>query len=223
MARPGHDPEMSEPPLRRRSGCLGCLPGLAMLLVVVTVGLLVGDAIFFPWIHTVGGKVRLLPLWQGVADVDGPGGRYRLYVWFSPTSEKQHVLPATAVEGGGYVCTPRGQRYDLRISGGARGQVWRTMDGHEFHLFLEHRPLNAQFVESSLQRPRLTLRGRWDGPNLAMNDTGSFRNGFHGDGTLIPRAPYAHPETPALPVALTETAWWPNAACPGPGPEPPGA
>ena len=57
---------------------------------------------------------------------------------FYPTPQGQTVRAVTAVTGSGVLCTPRGERIGLQVSGGAKGNVWRHMDGHEFHLTAAH-------------------------------------------------------------------------------------
>jgi hypothetical protein len=214
---------MNDPAQRPRprrgclSGCLwGLLRGLVLLLVLGTVLIVAIDAAFAPWIYVVGGKFRPLPSWFGEGDAEGPGGRYALYVWFSPTPSGSHVLPSTDVLGGGYVCTPRGERISLRVTGGASGKIWRDMDGHEFGLSAYHRPVFWSFTNSSNWRPRLTLRGRWVGPNLVMSDEGGFAHAFLPDGSVNTQTASWYPKSAGVPITLTEVGWSWGYSCPRP-------
>ena len=199
---------------RRRKG-LGCLPGLALLLVLAAVGMMALDLVFYPWIYVVGGRVRPLPVWQGVGEAQGPGGAYRLFVWFSPTKEGTSVMPVTSIDGAGYLCTPAGERIGLRIGGGASGQVWKNMDGHEFHLYLQRPRSAAEQFNGRYSSPSFTLRGRWDGPDLALDDRAGLARTFSPDGTLRARPGDWNPRATPAPLRLTERAWWPwGAKCP---------
>lgn len=184
-----------------------------MLLALLVLGLIGFNALLYPWIFTVGGKVRFLPLWQGVARVGGPGGTYRIAIWFSPSSQGSSVLPSTAIAGSGVICTPKGERYSLKITGGASGSVWRDMNGHEFHLYAVHRPFGYSLSGKDVSRPRLSFYGRWVGPDLAMNDRGALNHAFRADGSLDEGAIYGHSDANAVPVTFRETRWWPGSPC----------
>ncbi len=196
------------PPSRPPRKGLGCLSGLLALAVGVCVAIMAFDAVFDPWIYTVGGRLRLLPVWQGSGVTVGPGGDYRLYVLFYPTTAKQTVQAVTAVEGHGVLCTPSGQRIGLLVSGGAKGNVWRRMDGHEFHLTAAG-PAKAS-IDPQIRRPRLYLTGAWAGPDLALYDNASLNHFFRPDGSLDPKAGFGHPTENGTYFLLHEGAWWPG-------------
>lgn len=204
---------MTEPSSRPRR--LGCIPGLLLLAVAGLVAVLAFDAAFYPWIYTVGGRFRPLPVWQGVGSAPGPGGQYQLRVLFYPTRPGQTVQPVTAVEGNGVLCAPRGERIGLQVSGGAKGNVWRHMDGHEFHLTAAH-PAKTS-IDPQIRRPRLYLTGRWAGPGLVLDDNASLAHFFRPDGSLDDKAGYWHPTENGVTFILRETRWWPGAVrCPSP-------
>jgi hypothetical protein len=188
-----------------------------MLLLFFVLGFLVVmaiDLVFQPWIYVVGGRVRLFPVWAGSGVVQAPGGSYRIYLWFSPSPKSSHILPGASIEGGGWVCTPRGERYSLRVTGGASGKIWKDMDGHGFEIYAYHRPFGWQYRRED-RRPRLSFSGQWVGPNLVMNDEGSIVRAFQPDGTLksyrdsLPKAGGM-----VLPLVLTETKWRFGVDCP---------
>jgi hypothetical protein len=169
----------------------------------------------YPWIYVVGGKHRFVPLWSGVGTADGPGGRYRIYVSFSPSSGSSRILPSTSIRGTGYICAPDGERYSAQVRGGASGKVWSRMDGHAFALEVYHRPIGWSFSGNYQDwRPRLQFNGAWSGPNLQMSDNGSLRHAFLADGSLNAKSTSWHDKTDAVPVTFVETGWWLPQSCP---------
>ena len=197
---------MSDAAPPRRRG-LGCLPSLVLLLVGgLAMGVLV-LSIIGPWIYTVGGRTRLLPLWEGVGQAEGPGGTYTLFIWFSPAPYGSRILPNTAVQGYSTLCTPRGERLNLKLYGGAPGRAWfRMEDGHPFGLRLfRRRP--AISTSSMIAPPRLQFTGRWQGPDLVMDDEGSFAHAFTPDGSVITTGAKWHPRTSTVPITFHERSW----------------
>ena len=196
---------MNEDRPRARKRGIGCLPGLALIALASVVGFILIELAFQPWIFVVGGRVRLWPVWEGDGVVQTPIGPYRIHVWFSPTPSGSRILPSTSVRGSGYVCTPLGEKYSLRVTGGAPGRIWKDMDGHAFRLSAYHRPISWF---NNDRRPRLSFSGQWVGPNLVMSDDGSIAHAFLPNGTLSADTSTWHPKTGALPITLTETTSW---------------
>lgn len=189
-------------------GKLGCLTQLVLLLGFGLVVAAIVVTIMGPWILTVGGRHRLLPVWEGVGDAQGPGGTYRLYVWFSPSRAYQRILPEAAVQGYSVLCTPRGERFNLKLYGGAPGRLWLKMDeGHEFNMRVFRRSRLSLSTNSTVAPPRLQFAGHWRGSDLVMDDQGSFSHAFNPDGTLNPDAPNWHPKTGDVSVTFTEQYW----------------
>ncbi len=212
---PAPKPAFPTTPRRRaRGGCLGCLPqlvGLVVLGLAVVIGV---EWLTNPWIYSVGGRHRWLPLWQGVGEAQGPGGRYRVWIWFSPSNKSSHVLPSTSIDGSGVVCTPAGKKIDLHITGGASGVVYSNMDGHAFRVEGDHRPFLWTFTGA--EPPRLAFSGRWVGDTLVMTDENSLAAAFLPNGEVNPKpAPWHAPEG-GVPISFTERDWWWNPPCGGP-------
>jgi hypothetical protein len=195
------------PPRRRRRG-LGCLPSLALLAVFGLALWIAAETIMGPWIYTVGGRHRWLPMWEGVGDAQGPGGLYRLYVWFAPSPAGQRIIAETAVRGGATLCTPRGERINLRLRGGAQGHQWLNLDGPFSLEVWRRRAFGNLTSNTTVGPPEVHFDGRWEGPNLVMTDTGGFAHAFNPDGTVNEKAPHWHPKTAAVPVTFTETGFW---------------
>jgi len=129
-------------------------------------------------------------------------------VWFSPRPNGSRVLPGVSILGSGYVCTPRGEVYQLRVTGGAAGRIWNDMDGHSFRLAAYHRAVLWNFSNYETWRPRLSFSGQWVGPDLVMTDDGSLAHAFRPDGSLNDAARGTwHPKTGAAPITFKETGW----------------
>ena len=185
-------------PGRTRIGCLG---QLILLGLLVGVGVIALMAVTNPWIFTVGGRFRLLPFWEGVGDIQGPGGTYRIFVFFHPDNARSRVLPLTSVSGSGWVCAPSGHSYPVLVGGGTHEVVWRDMDGKPFTLYMYQRhPGSTVHVP-----PKLDFAGRWVNANLVMDDKGTTMSAFLPDGSLNDR-PGAPGPTRA--VTFVETRWW---------------
>src|SRR5450631_298264 len=184
---------MGDVAARPRKQRLGCLPSVALLALAIG-----------PWIYVVGGHTRLLPVWAGVGEVAAPAGRYKIYIWFSPSSASSRILPSASVSGSASVCTPQGQHYRFKLSGGASGRIWKDMDGHEFHLYARYRPLLWSLNQEP--QPFLEFSGRWVGDNLVMADDATVAHTFLPYVRLNVDWSRWHPKTGALPVTFAETS-----------------
>jgi hypothetical protein len=191
---------------------MGCLPGLFVLLVLGPLLIAGVDLLFAPWIYSVGGRTRLLPVWAGMGTADTPVGRYQIHIWFSPTPSGSHVLASTSISGSAYLCTPGGKRYTLRVTGGTSGRIWKAMDGHSFHLSAYHRPFFAGVAGD--HRPRLSFSGAWAQDSLEMDDEGTLAQAFLASGDLSPAQGGAHLKEKAVPITFVETSWWLFGSCP---------
>lgn len=187
-------------------GRIGCVAQLVLLGLVAGVGFIALMGVTNPWIFTVGGRLRLLPFWEGVGEIQGPGGTYRIFVSFQPRQASSRVLPSTSVGGSGWVCAPSGRSYRVFVRGGAHEVVWRDMDDKPFALYAYRRHAG------SMQHlpPKLDFVGRWVGPNLVMQDKGTTAAAFLSDGSLNPRP--AAPG-PARDITFVEKRWWFGRPC----------
>ena len=193
-------------PRRTRRG-LGCLPTLALLALAIAAVMWLAASVMGPWVYTVGGRHRWLPIWEGVGDVAGPGGTYRLYVWFAPWRSRTRYRPEAAVEGYSTLCTPRGERFNLTLRGGAPSRPWLHMDDQPFHFRVWRRPPGGGVTADLVGPPRLEFAGRWQGPNLVMDDQGSVGRAFNPDATLNPRALRWETRAQAVAVTFAEQNW----------------
>jgi len=166
------------------------------------------DFVFAPWAFYFGGSRHLIPVWQGIGRMRGPAGDYVLYVWFAPTpGGRTFNLPA--VRGWGYLCTPRGERLELRLSGGMTQKTGIDSNGKEMRLELYRRPWYWGLTGTWDRRPRLELRGPWRNPNLELDDGGSLSRAFVADGTVYTGPARNQPRAGEhVTVVLHETSSW---------------
>jgi hypothetical protein len=192
-------------PPRTRQGCIGSLVRLVLVVAVVGAVMLGVQWVLAPWAFSLGGTFRPIPLWQGVARVRASSGDYVLYLSMSPSPGGRSRLPNFG--GWGSLCTPRGERFPLRFTASMLERPSRDTNGMEMHIDMYHRPASAWTGQWD-RRPRLSLRGRWQNPDLVMSDGGSLSVAFLPDGRLydgpVSQQPYAR-ET--LPVVIRELAW----------------
>jgi hypothetical protein len=165
------------------------------------------DLAFAPWIYRIGGRVRWVPIWAGSGVVRAPWGPYTVSLSFSPRPGGSHT-PGAGIEGSGWVCTPQGQRYSLRVTGGAAGRIWSNMEGHTLRISAYYKPFGWQ-VRREDYRPSLSFVGHWVGPNLEMNDDGSIAAAFNPDGTLKTYRESLHTNRKGLvlPIVLNDADW----------------
>jgi hypothetical protein len=192
---------MSTLPTPRRTGH----PWLRLLVVLVIVGavLLGGTALFQPWAFYMGGRFHLLPYWQGWGRLhsNSAGGDYAVYVYFYP--QIRRYSGPRHVAGTAMLCTPRGEKFSLRL-GGDFGQA----DGHDLNgksasFYMSNRTAQRIFSVSSAQ-PKLELRGRWNNPDLALDDHGSIARSFDHNATLFPDGKNRPYMSEVSPVTLQE-------------------
>ena len=186
---------------RPQRGCLiGLLRSLPGILVLGALMVLVIPAVFTPWAYFLGGHFHILPLWQGWGRMHSPAGDYVVYVQMQPARRGSWGMPAS-VSGSGSVCTPRGESFNLRVSGGfLRRRIGVDTDGEPFTLGLAQ-PLN--FLNTNQDsRLKFTLQGAWHNPDLVVDDRGSIARAFNPDGTVYAGDPHKRPE-PGAPLQVT--------------------
>ncbi|MGE5321681.1 MAG: hypothetical protein ACM3SW_02385 [Actinomycetota bacterium] len=173
---------------------------LLILLAIVGVGL---PALLTPWGFFMGGSFHVIPMWQGVGRMHSSkaGGDYVLYLWFSPKVGR--TLGPRHVTGNGFLCTPRGEKFYLSVGGDFQKDMWLDSNGKTARFYMDNRSAKSQF--SGDRRPYLELRGKWNNPDLVMDDHGSIARSFEPNGTLYtghsPSRPYM---AEVVPVTLHE-------------------
>jgi len=194
------------PRRRRRFGCVGCLTQSVLLFVVAGLAILGAQRIFVPWAFRLGGTFRPIAIWQGVAHLHAASGDYVLSVWLTPSSGSR-LSNFPTFGGGAYLCTPRGEGIPLRMYAVIPEHVSGETNGKPMRIELHHRSWfgSTSGVDG---RPRLTFHGRWQDPDLVMDDGGTLSTAFLPDGRLYdgPAARQPH-ATQTLSVVFHEVPW----------------
>jgi hypothetical protein len=190
----------------RRLGGLGCLGQLALLAVLGVAFVCAVDFVFAPWSYYLGGRMHVLPFWEGIGRMHSASGDYVLYVSLSPTPSGTSLhLPS--VTGFGYLCTPKQERIVLRLGGGFHEKVGMDTDGKRMGFYLHRRPAWTWFGTWD-PRPRLELQGQWNHADLELDDGGSLSRAFFPDGTLYTGPARNQPrERERVSLVLRETPW----------------
>ena len=177
---------MQTVPRAKKRG-LGCFSGIFVLFVVGSVAVLGFDALFAPWSFYLGGTFHIIPYWQGWGRMHTKSsGDYLLFVRLTgPGSAKYHAY----MRGDGELCTPRGERIYMRMGANMDKHVGTDLEGQPVWIYMYHRP---RFWGNPDRRPSLDFHGKWQNPDIVMNDGGTLLTEFTPDGTL-----YAGAKRPA--------------------------
>lgn len=193
-------------PRRRVSGCLaGCFTQVLGALLLGLVVLLVVYVIVAPWGFYLGGTFHAWPYWQGVGTMYGPGGDYAVYIIMYPStrgSGSAYHLGGPGVNGSANVCSPHGEKYNLRLTGGFSNRLgFRQTDtnGQPVGITL-HERLNFLSTNANT-RLSLYFHGTWQNPNLVVDDKGTLSRAFNSDGSWTPTD--RSKRVPGEPVSLT--------------------
>jgi hypothetical protein len=211
----------SAPARRARRGCAGCLGRFVLMLaaglVAGTVLIAAIDWLFAPWSFYLGGTTHVLPVWQGLARVHASSGDYTLYLWMSPArGGRTFNLPTFT--GWAALCTPRGERFPLRLRANMFEHPGTDTNGKEMRIELYRSPWYGSWTGVWDHRPQLTFRGRWQDADLVTNDGGSLSVAFLPDGRLydgpLRTQPRARETLPVVIHGVPWTAWFPDCRVP---------
>jgi hypothetical protein len=175
---------MTTLPVQRQSR-IGCLTRLLLVFLLVGAVFMGGTALFAPWAFYMGGRFRLVPMWQGVGRLhsNSGGGDYAFYVWFWPDHGKFRQL--VYVQGRALVCTPRGERFNLTLGGTFAKPDSRDLNGRTASFYMFNRTAK-HILSGASARPELKLRGKWNNPDLVLDDDSSIQRNFDHDANLYP-------------------------------------
>jgi hypothetical protein len=135
-------------------------------------------AIVAPWGFYMGGHFHIIPQWTGWGEMHSKlAGDYAVLVTFSPKTGRG--LGLTHVSGNGWLCTPRGERFSLRLAGDFQNPHGTDLQGMTAHLYM-----NNYSSFSGSTAPSLDFRGKWNNPDLELNDGGSLNRAFDPGGAL---------------------------------------
>ena len=164
----------------RKLGCLGQLIFLVVILAVVGLGL---PALLTPWGFYMGGRFHLIPAWQGWGRMHSntAGGDYVIQVSFYPKIDR--YSGPRHVRGNAWLCTPRGEKFTLRLGGDFEKDLRLDTNGKTASFYMNNYNFKSNF--NGQTRPDLELRGKWVNPDLVLDDHGSLGRNFEADGTLF--------------------------------------
>jgi hypothetical protein len=138
--------------------------------------------VFTPWGFFMGGRFRLYPRWQGWGRLhSSTAGDFVLFVSIVPGRSARRSGPRVA--GNAVLCTPRGERFDLGVGGEFEKHFGLDFQGRTVELDMR----SSSFVDRQLGRdlrPKIKLFGRWNNPDLVMDDHGTLARAFEPDGSL---------------------------------------
>lgn len=168
---------------RRRTGCLGCLFQVLLILAAGFVLVVAITAVFAPWGFFMGGSFHVIPYWQGWGTLQTRAGKYVVYVSFEPSPSGTKIMPHPSVRGNGYLCSPKGEIFPMHLGGGMRRGIGTNLDGEGIGLYMNYWPAFFGSFTAN-HRPSIELRGQWKNPNIVMDDHGSISRAFNADGTV---------------------------------------
>jgi len=192
---------------RTRLGCgLGCLTQTLLVFALTAAVMVAAQWVFASWAFFLGGHFHPIPVWQGIARTHAPSGDFVVYVWFTPSGHSR-VSNLTTFTGGGTVCSPRGERFSLTLYAVVTEHHGRDTNGAPVRIEMHRRPWYS-IIGTWHHRPRLKLSGRWQNPDLVMNDDGTLSQAFLPDGRLYDGPPSRQPAArESLPLVFHETPW----------------
>ena len=165
-------------PRKSRPGCLvQVLAALALGVVLI----LAINAVFAPWSFYMGGHFHIIPNWTGWGRMHSNlAGDYILYVNISPTSGGRTGRAVPHISGQGYLCTPRGEQYKLRVGGDFEKASGTDLQGKKAYIYA-----HTYSTFSSSTAPSLEFHGKWNNPDLVLDDHGSITRAFDPGGVLV--------------------------------------
>jgi hypothetical protein len=174
-------PEMGA---RRKDGCLFTLFKLTLVMGLVGAVMLATLGVFAPWAFYLGGHFHWLPMWRGVARMhsNAAGGDYVLSVFMWPTPGGNHMLPASNLGGNAWLCTPKGERFYMKLGGTMRRGLGTDLNGEKIHLYL-HQYRHA-FRATADYRPEVEFYGEWKGEEIEADDHRSIAIAFLPNGAV---------------------------------------
>jgi hypothetical protein len=175
--------QTDDPPARsrRRVGCLGTLVGLAAIAVVGFAVAGVFAYVVAPWNFNFGGHFHPFGGWRGRGRFHSAtaGGEYDMWLSFDVTVPRRLRSP---LEGTAVLCTPRGERLVLTLSGDMPRDHGADLGNVPLHLYLHRLAPLATTIAG--RHPHIDLYGAFGDSVLNVEDRGSIGTAFAPDGTV---------------------------------------
>jgi hypothetical protein len=162
-------------------GCLGTLLGLAAIGVVGFAAAGVFAYFVAPWNFNFGGHFHPLGGWRGRGRFHSAtaGGEYDMWLSFDVTVPRRLRSP---LSGTAVLCTPRGERLVLTLSGDMPRNHGADLANVPLHLYLHRLAPFASTIEG--RHPHVDLYGAFGDSVLNVEDRGSIGTAFAPDGTV---------------------------------------
>ncbi len=167
-----------------------------------------------PWTFLYGGHFHATPGWAGAGVIHAPaaGGDYYLWLRLDATIPGYRK---SEIKGSAVLCTPKGVRYRMSLSGGLqRGHGANTI-GTPITLGMMNWPL---LYGGLLTRntPSIGFSGRFGDRELVLDDRGSVARAFDASGIAWAPGQHSRPwKQPSSSVTLREvTMWTTEPSCP---------
>lgn len=171
-----------------------------VFLLLIVVGALY--VVLNPWAFFMGGNFHPLGYWQGYGPMHSKtAGNYFLYVMIYPDMRSHHtIVPGEAVKGNAYLCTPKGERFYLKLGGGMPWGYYVNSLGKSINIYMyQYRTFSPD------DRPSFQLYGHWGQGELIADDRKTISKAFLPDGTLRPNnSRFIPAEAEDIPVTLHE-------------------
>jgi hypothetical protein len=155
------------------------------------------DAVFTPWAFFMGGHFHLNHKWTGWGRMHSNiAGDYVIYMSISPYFGRGRSL--TAITGRGALCTQRGDNYTLDVGGSFQEHPGIDLQGKTAVIYAHNYSRYG-----SQYNPSLEFRGKWNNPDLVLDDHGSLTQAFDPGGVLAKNS-NMRPIREVVPLTLHE-------------------
>lgn len=173
------NPSSNVPRPRKRFGPLRIL---FRYLIIGFAAWMLMLAVFAPWNFFYGGHFHVVPGWQGGGWLHSPaaGGDYFLWVRIGETIPNYRK---SSIKGVAYLCSPRGERFRLRLIGNLPKNPGTDLTGQLLRISINN-TLGWSWNFTNDTRPSLEFTGSFGDSELIMNDHGSLVESFGPDGAL---------------------------------------
>lgn len=176
MKQPENLPSTPLPAPRKGRNLLLKLAALAVVAFGLPFAL---DAVFAPWAYFMGGHFHLNPKWAGWGRMHSNiSGDYAIYITIAPSFGRGQSF--TDIAGKGALCTQRGDNYRLSMAGSFEEGSGVDLQGRTATIY----PHNYIRKNMGHYDPSLEFRGKWNNPDLVLDDQGSINQAFDPDGGL---------------------------------------
>jgi hypothetical protein len=172
---------------------------LLRLLLFFALGfaLIIGmNTVFTPWAFFMGGHFHINPKWTGWGRMHSNiAGDYVIYLSISPYFGRGRSL--TDITGKGAICTQRGDNYPLSVAGSFQSHPGIDLQGKTAVIY-------AHNYSKSHYDPSLEFRGKWNNPDLVLDDQGSLSRAFDPGGVLAKKTHTRPDRQEVVPLTLHE-------------------